>query len=705
MPWAVSDLLGHRLVHRHGRAEHAGCRRRARWPARACPAPCRPRPSGRAAAAGPRVHLVGGRRRQRRASAVGATSVPAGSSRRGIACGPCGERLDGLVGQRPLALAGDADGRDVVALGVGGAQHVGGGDAGHVVLGGLPTEQHHEADRARRPSRAGPHRGPICRRGTAAPCESERRRQPRDRRSADRPRRRVRRRLVRLAVHHSRASCSCRSSPSATGTSSSGAARLRGAAAYLTEPVPFRRAARRSRSPTPARALLALAAWARSPLRSAGHRGHRLRRQDVHEGPAWPRRAEPVVARRRTSAASTTSRACPSRCSTPPTTPRWWSWRWACGDSATSPAVRDRPAGHRGRHRRRRGAHRAGRRHRGRGRRQGRTRRGAAARRGPPSSTPTIPGWRAMAARTGAAVLTFGAAGDVRVERHRSSTTSPGRRSGATRRGGAQRSRLARPRRAHGDQRGRGGCAVAGVVGVDLAGGRSGSGPGRRCPPCGWSWRPRRAARPMSTTPTTPTPRRCAAALESLAAMQADRRVAVLGLMAEIDDPRAGAPRDRRVRPMTLGIELIAVGTDLYGVEPLDGPSRLPSARSARSARPTSCWSRPAGRPVSNGWSPRCSPGRDRRRAGERSPPSSTARNADSGRRRRSHEPGEEEGERRAEPSTALAPTHSMTTPNSRLPIGTVPPNTMNHSGITVARSVFFMLSCSVVVIAVAVMK
>ena len=46
-----------------------------------------------------------------------------------------------------------------------------------------------------------------------------------------------------------------------------------------------------------------------------------------------------------------------------------------------------------------------------------------------------------------------------------------------------------------------------------------------------------------------------------------------------------------------------------------------------------------------------------------------------------------------------------MTTPNTRLPIGTVPPKTMNHSGITVARSVFFMFSCSVVVIAVAVMK
>ena len=46
-----------------------------------------------------------------------------------------------------------------------------------------------------------------------------------------------------------------------------------------------------------------------------------------------------------------------------------------------------------------------------------------------------------------------------------------------------------------------------------------------------------------------------------------------------------------------------------------------------------------------------------------------------------------------------------MTTPKTKLPIGTVPPKTMNHSGITAARSVFFRLSCSSVVIAVAVMK
>ena len=73
------------------------------------------------------------------------------------------------------------------------------------------------------------------------------------------------------------------------------------------------------------------------------------------------------------------------------------------------------------------------------------------------------------------------------------------------------------------------------------------------------------------------------AALDSLAAMRADRRVAVLGLMAEIDDPEP-AHREIAASARSLGLELIAVGTDLYGIEPLDGP-RPPSPPSARSAR------------------------------------------------------------------------------------------------------------------------
>lgn len=66
-------------------------------------------------------------------------------------------------------------------------------------------------------------------------------------------------------------------------------------------------------------------------------------------------------------------------------------------------------------------------------------------------------------------------------------------------------------------------------------------------------------------------PTSTSAALESLARMRARRRVAVLGTMAELDDPPAG---HRQVAELAarLGIELIAVGTDLYGVPPVDDP-------------------------------------------------------------------------------------------------------------------------------------
>jgi UDP-N-acetylmuramoyl-tripeptide--D-alanyl-D-alanine ligase len=57
------------------------------------------------------------------------------------------------------------------------------------------------------------------------------------------------------------------------------------------------------------------------------------------------------------------------------------------------------------------------------------------------------------------------------------------------------------------------------------------------------------------------------AALEALAALPATRRVAVVGLMAELDDATA-AHRAIAERAEELGIELVPVGTDLYGAEP-----------------------------------------------------------------------------------------------------------------------------------------
>ena len=64
-------------------------------------------------------------------------------------------------------------------------------------------------------------------------------------------------------------------------------------------------------------------------------------------------------------------------------------------------------------------------------------------------------------------------------------------------------------------------------------------------------------------------PSSMAAALRALAAMSADRRVAVLGPMAELDDP-ATAHRDIAGLAGDLDIELIAVATDAYGVAPID---------------------------------------------------------------------------------------------------------------------------------------
>ena len=62
------------------------------------------------------------------------------------------------------------------------------------------------------------------------------------------------------------------------------------------------------------------------------------------------------------------------------------------------------------------------------------------------------------------------------------------------------------------------------------------------------------------------------AAFDALAGMSARRRIAVLGLMGEIDDPIAEHVRildDARSR----GIEVIAFGTDLYGIPWLDDPA------------------------------------------------------------------------------------------------------------------------------------
>ena len=73
-------------------------------------------------------------------------------------------------------------------------------------------------------------------------------------------------------------------------------------------------------------------------------------------------------------------------------------------------------------------------------------------------------------------------------------------------------------------------------------------------------------------------PASTAAALRSLASLEARRHVAVLGLMAELGED---APQEhRRIAQLAaeLGVELIAVGTELYGTAP------VPDADAAREA-------------------------------------------------------------------------------------------------------------------------
>jgi UDP-N-acetylmuramoyl-tripeptide--D-alanyl-D-alanine ligase len=66
-------------------------------------------------------------------------------------------------------------------------------------------------------------------------------------------------------------------------------------------------------------------------------------------------------------------------------------------------------------------------------------------------------------------------------------------------------------------------------------------------------------------------PASMAAALRSLASLDAERRVAVLGVMAELGDRSADEHARIAALADELGIEVVAVSTDLYGVAPVDG--------------------------------------------------------------------------------------------------------------------------------------
>jgi UDP-N-acetylmuramoyl-tripeptide--D-alanyl-D-alanine ligase len=174
----------------------------------------------------------------------------------------------------------------------------------------------------------------------------------------------------------------------------------------------------------------------------------------------------------------------------------------------------------------------------------------------------------AMRSRTGAEVLTFGLAGDVRVSaveldglaRARFRVDTPW---------GSGTTQLAVPG-AHMVTNAAAALAVAGVVGVDLeaalAGVASAAVSGMRMEVSTTSGGAIIVNDAYNANPTS-----MLAALDALAAMDADRRIAVLGLMAEIDDP-GPAHRAVAARADELGVELVAVDTDLYGVDGVHDP-------------------------------------------------------------------------------------------------------------------------------------
>jgi UDP-N-acetylmuramoyl-tripeptide--D-alanyl-D-alanine ligase len=174
----------------------------------------------------------------------------------------------------------------------------------------------------------------------------------------------------------------------------------------------------------------------------------------------------------------------------------------------------------------------------------------------------------AMATRTGAAVVTFGLAGDVRVRDIELDAAARASFCVDTPWGTAA-VRLAVPGR-HMVTNAAAALGVAGVVGVDLDA-AAGALAGATVSGMRMELSTARSGATIVNDAYNANPTSMRSALEALAAMHADRRVAVVGLMAEIDDP---APAHREIAALAdeLGIELVPVGTPLYGVDPVDDP-------------------------------------------------------------------------------------------------------------------------------------
>ena len=110
--------------------------------------------------------------------------------------------------------------------------------------------------------------------------------------------------------------------------------------------------------------------------------------------------------------------------------------------------------------------------------------------------------------------------------------------------------------------------AVAGVLGVDVGDAADALG-AAHLSPMRMQVVPTAAGGVVINDAYNANPTSMRAALDALVGVDAERRIAVLGLMAELDDPDA-AHREVAAYVRGLGVELVAVGTDRYGSNPLE---------------------------------------------------------------------------------------------------------------------------------------
>jgi UDP-N-acetylmuramoyl-tripeptide--D-alanyl-D-alanine ligase len=109
--------------------------------------------------------------------------------------------------------------------------------------------------------------------------------------------------------------------------------------------------------------------------------------------------------------------------------------------------------------------------------------------------------------------------------------------------------------------------AVAGVLGVDVGDAANALG-AAHVSPMRMQVVPTAAGGVVINDAYNANPTSMRAALDALAGIDAERRIALLGVMAELDDPDT-AHREVAAYAHALGIELVPVGTDRYGGEPL----------------------------------------------------------------------------------------------------------------------------------------